>query len=77
MFRMFNAKGDLIGQWENRSELETALNASHPGWKESAGDGVDENNFTIKDGTGGVVATITGPLVVDSRKPSHPQPPNE
>lgn len=75
MYRLFSVNGDLIGQWENRSELVTALEASYPGWEDGSVDGPDENNFPIYDERGTTIANVTGPLVVDDHEKREPEPP--
>jgi hypothetical protein len=61
MFRVTDKNGQVIAQPAARSELDTYLNTSWPGWDKRTDNVRDDNNFDILDDKGDPLATVTGP----------------
>jgi hypothetical protein len=61
MFRVMDKNGQVIAQPAARSELETYLNTSWPGWDKRTDNRRDDNNFDILDDKGDPLATVSGP----------------
>lgn len=61
MFRVTDKNGQVIAQPAARSELETYLNTSWPGWDKRTDNRRDDNNFDILDDKGDHLATVSGP----------------
>ena len=61
MFRVMDKNGQVIAQPTARSELETYLNTSWPGWDKRTDNRRDDNNFDILDDKDDPLATVTGP----------------
>lgn len=71
MFRATNGDGVIVGQWGNKSELETFLRHSVP--DDATREAVrDENNYELHDRVGNVLFIVTGPA---PKKPA--ETPNE